>query len=214
MNRTSYPLSHQTVGYLGDSEFKLQSISADLSLRPPRNEDIPVILDILQNKANSEFDKSISEATTEELEGIARRWTSVSQPLAYLNFLIWHRDTPIGIAGLGWIGATDGNEAESDRSRAGAAGVILEPVARGKGYAYEALRMVFDYGLYELGLVEIRVGSHSGNIPMKMLMERKFGLEAERNSGDGNVDEFGNDLLWMVKVDSWPGLRSHDQHQI
>ncbi|KAJ5956937.1 Acyl-CoA N-acyltransferase [Penicillium viridicatum] len=208
------PLSYQTVGHLGDSEFKLQSISTDLSLHLPRNEDIPVILNILQNKANSEFDKSISGATTEELEGIARRWTSLSQPLAYLNFLIWHCDTPIGIAGLGWIGATDGDEAESNLSRAGAAGVILEPVARGKGYAYEALRMVFDYGLYGLGLVEIRVGSHSGNVPMKMLMERKFGLEAEGNSGDDSVDEFGNDLLWLVKADVWPSLRRHDQHRV
>jgi hypothetical protein len=84
MNTTSYPLSYQTVGHLGDSEFKLQSISTDLSLRLPRNEDIPVILNILQNKANSEFDKSISEATSEELEGIARRWTSLPQPLTYL----------------------------------------------------------------------------------------------------------------------------------
>lgn len=205
MNSTSYPLSYQTVGQLDDSDFKLQSLSTDLSLCLPKKEDTPVILNILQNKANSEFDKSISEATTEELEGIARRWTSLSQPLTYVNFLIWHHDTPIGIAGLGWIGATDGNEAESDRSRAGAAGVIIEPVARGKGYAYEALRMVFDYGLHELGLVEIRVGSHSGNVPMKMLMERKFGLEAEGNSGHDNVDKFGNDLLWVVKADGYRG---------
>ncbi|KGO67760.1 Acyl-CoA N-acyltransferase [Penicillium italicum] len=199
MKPTSYPLSYQTVGHLDDSDFKLQSKSTDLALRLPRNEDVSVILNILQNKANSEHDKSISEATTEELEGIARRWTSLSQPLAYLNFLILHRDTPIGIAGLGWIGPTDGNEAGSDRSRAGAAGVILEPFARGKGHAYEALRVVFDYGLYELGLVEIRVGSHSRNVPMKMLMEQKFGLEVEGNDGHDSVDEFGNDLLWIIK---------------
>lgn len=194
----SYSLSYQNVGYPGDPDFKLQSKSTALSLRPPTCDDIPLVLGILQNKANSQFDKSIAEASTHELEAIARKWTSLSQPLTYLNFLVRYEDAVIGIAGLGWIGAIEGDQTDGDHSRAGAAGVILEPDAREKGYAYEALRMVFDYGLYELGLVEVRVGSHSQNLPMKMLMERKFGFQAERCSAHEGVDQFGNDLLWVV----------------
>lgn len=202
-------LSYLCVGQLGDSDFKLQSKSTDLSLRLPRGEDLPVVLGILQNKANSQFDKSISEASTDELEALAQKWAHLPQPLTYLNFLVWYNDAPIGIAGLGWIGAADQNQTESDTSKAGAAGVMLDPHARGKGYGYEALRMVFDYGLHELGLVEIRVGSHSQNVRMKMLMERKFGWETEKNSGHAQVDQFGNDLLWIVTTERLRDYRTH-----
>lgn len=78
---------------------------------------------------------------------------------------------------------------------------MIQPFARGKGYAYEALKMVVDYGLRELGLVEIRVASHSGNVPMRMLMEKKFGLRPEVRE-DG-VDKFGNDLLWIVRKETY-----------
>ena len=207
METAPYSLSYQRVGRLGDSEFKLQSKLPDLSLRLPRYEDMGALLAILRNKANSKFDKSIYAASNQELKEIAQRWTTLSQPLAYLTFLIWHNDVPVGIAGLGWIGLANENQAESDPSRAGAAGVMIEPAARGKGYAYKALRMVFDYGLCELGLVEIRVSTHSKNVSMQMLMEQKFGLEAERHIGD-QVDKFGNDLFWVVTTENLAGSTS------
>ncbi|PYH92398.1 acyl-CoA N-acyltransferase, partial [Aspergillus ellipticus CBS 707.79] len=177
--------------------FQLQSqTTPDLTLRIPTAADIPAVLSILQNKANSEFDKSISDATPEELRSLAQRWTTVNDPPTHRNFLIWgNEQQPLGIAGLGWIGPVDGNGAAQGQGRAGAAGVMIQPFARGKGYAYEALRLVFEYGLRELGLVEIRVGSHSGNLPMRGLMEGRFGLVAEEGSGD----RFGNDLLWVVR---------------
>lgn len=196
MQSTSVSQSYKLVSHPGDPAFKLQSTSTDLILRLPTITEIPILVDVLETKENSEFDKSVSEATSEELESIAWRWTTVARPLTHLNFLIWDHDNPIGIAGLGWIGACDGN----DGCRAGAAGVMIQPFARGKGHAYEALKMVFDYGLRELGLVEIRVGSHSGNVPMKMLMERKLGLKAE--VCEDGVDKFGNDLLWIVKKET------------
>ena len=196
MQPTSTSQSYKLVGHPGDPAFRLQSTSTDLILRLPTITEISILVDILENKENSKFDKSISEATSEELESIAWRWTTVSRPLTHLNFLVLHHGNPIGIAGLGWIGACDGN----DESRAGAAGVMIQPFARGKGYAYEALKMVIDYGLRKLGLVEIRVGSHSGNVPMKMLMERKLGLRPE--VCEGGVDKFGNDLLWIVKKET------------
>lgn len=153
----------------------------DLTLRLPTKSDIPSVTAILNNKANSQFDKSISTATPEELTSIAERWTTITEPLTYLNFLVFHDEAeePLGIAGLGWIGpVNDTNNANDDgepQEKAGAAGIVLQPFARGKGYAYEALRMVFDYGVRELGLVEIRVGSFSGNVAMRGVMEGKFG---------------------------------------
>ncbi|KAJ5541606.1 Acyl-CoA N-acyltransferase [Penicillium frequentans] len=194
--------AYQLCGQLCDSTLELKSKDIPLSLRIPTSKDIPTLLDLLGNKANSEFDKSISEATTEDLESIAKRWTIISDPPTYRNFLIWHEEKPVGIAGLGWIGPCNKDQPE-DGSRAGAAGVMVQPSARGKGYAYEALRMVFDYGFRELGLQEIRVGSHSGNVPMRALMEQKFGLKTEISSGADEVDRFGNDYEWIIAQQDW-----------
>lgn len=194
--------AYQLCGHLCDSTLELKSKNTPLSLRLPTPNDVPILLDILGNKANSEFDKSISEATAEDLESIAKKWTVTSDPPTYRNFLIWHEGNPVGVTGLGWIGPCNKDQSE-DGSRAGAAGVMVQPSARGKGCAYEALCMVFDYGFRELGLQEIRVGSHSGNIPMRALMERKFGLKTEISSGADEVDQFGNDLMWTISQQEW-----------
>ncbi|KAJ5793139.1 Acyl-CoA N-acyltransferase [Penicillium pulvis] len=194
--------AYQLCGQSCDSTLELRSKDTALSLRIPTFNDIPTLLDLLGNKANSEYDKSISKATTEDLESIAKRWIIVSDPPTCRIFLIWHEDEPVGIAGLGWIGPCNKDQPE-DGLRAGAAGVIVQPPARGKGYAYEALHMVFDYGFRELGLQEIRVGSHSGNVPMRALMEQKFGLKAKNSSGADEVDQFGNDLEWIIAQQDW-----------
>lgn len=190
---------YRVVGKPGELLFQLQSKSIpELTLRIPTDLDIAAVIDILENKANSEFDKSISDASAEELQSIAQRWTMVNEPLTHVNFLVRHKEQVLGITGLGWIGPKNTDDASCQAERAGAAGVILQPIGRGKGYAYEALRVVFDYGIRELGLAEIRVASHSGNLPMKNLMEKKFGLQPESRVED-SVDRFGNDLLWIVK---------------
>ena len=79
-------------------------------------------------------------------------------------------------------------------------GVVLNPEARGQGLAYEALRISIDYGLRELGLMEVRVGTPSENVSMRGLMERKFGLQPEPGR---ERDRFGNDLLWRIKREEW-----------
>lgn len=182
----------------GDPQFELQSNSiTGLTLRIPKNDiDIDALTHILQNKANSEFDKSIpKDVTIDEIQAIARRWTALTKPLSYLQFLVRHDEHPVGIAGLGWIGPVDIHAGDEDR--AGVAGVMIQPFARGNGYAYEALRIVFDYGLRVLGLAEIRVGSYSGNLPILSLMEKKFGFQ--RETGAESVDQFGNDVLWIIR---------------
>ncbi|KAJ5132549.1 hypothetical protein N7448_006707 [Penicillium atrosanguineum] len=199
---------YQIVGHPGELHFQLQSkTTPELTLRIPTNVDIAAVIEVLSNKSNSEFDKSISDATAEELQSIAQRWTTVNEPLTHMNFLVRHNEQPLGIAGLGWIGPVNSSDAEDQAERAGAAGVMLQPFARGKGYAYEALRVVFDYGLRQLGLVEIRLGSHSGNLPMKGLMEKKFGLQPAVGTEE-SVDQFGNNLLWVVKREKWLSINN------
>ncbi|KAJ5717493.1 Acyl-CoA N-acyltransferase [Penicillium malachiteum] len=183
------------VGQTSDSTLELKSNKLPLSLRLPKFDDIPAAVEILANKANSDFDKSICDATPEELDAVAKRWTIVTDPPVYRNFLVFYEDKPVGITGYGWIGPCDENQDSNDSSLAGAAGIIVQPSARGKGIAYEALRLVFEYGFREVGLKEIRVGSHSGNVPMWMLMEQKFGVKTIRTA---EVDRFGNDLLWTI----------------
>jgi RimJ/RimL family protein N-acetyltransferase len=187
--------SYILTSHPGDRAFKLASTSKGLTLRVPTITETSLVLRILENKENSKFDKSISDADIQELESIAHRWTTVSHPLTHLNFLIWREGKPIGITGLGWIGPCD--KTQPNGPRAGAAGIVLQPFARGKGFAYKALRMVFEYGLRELGLVEIRIGSHSGNLPMRRVMEKKFGLISAMSAEV--VDDFGNDLMWVVR---------------
>ena len=195
---TPNPPFYQITSQPGEPHFKLQSNTIpNLTLRVPKGEsDINAVTQILQNKANSQFDKSISEdITLDELQAIARRWEALTDPLSHLQFLVRHEEQPVGIAGLGWIGPVDIHAGDEDR--AGVAGVMIQPFARGRGYAYEALRIVFDYGIRVLGLAEIRVGSYSGNIPILSLMEKKFGFR--RETGAESVDQFGNDLLWVVR---------------
>lgn len=88
---------YYVVGQLGDPQhFRLESkFIPELTLRIPGAVDIPTVMDILQNKANSEFDKSISEATVEELEAIAQRWTTVADPPTHVNFLVCKNEQPL-----------------------------------------------------------------------------------------------------------------------
>ncbi|KAJ5355070.1 uncharacterized protein N7496_012282 [Penicillium cataractarum] len=211
---------YNITSHSGHPTFTLTSQSIPhLNLRLRTTSDIPSVTAILNNKANSQFDKSISTATPEELASIAERWTTVTKPLTYFNFLIFHNEfkEPLGIAGLGWIGPVHSNDDKDDHSenepqgRAGAAGIILQPFAGGKGYGYEVLRMVFDYGLRELGLVEIRVGSYSGNVAMRGLMEGKFGFRPRDAGVNGEVDEFGNNLLWIVRREVWLGVNRNSK---
>lgn len=212
------PPFYQIVGQLRDSDLQIRSTTVPLTLRLPTVGDVPTLAAILGNPANSELDGSVSDLDHAQLEEIARRWTNLSEPLTHLNFLIMkervakaenvgggeHDPEAIGITGLGWIGPADENESspDSNQVKAGAVGVMLEPCARGNGYAHETLRMVIDYGLRELGLAEIRVGTNSRNVPMKTLMMRKFGLGPLANP-TGEVDKFGNDLLWKIKQADW-----------
>jgi len=76
---------------------------------------------------------------------------------------------------------------------------MLDPEFRGKGYAFDALRCSIDYGLRELGLVKVVLGTGNENLAMRGLMEKKFGLEGEVTV----KDKFGNDLVWKIDGVVW-----------
>ncbi|KAJ5895227.1 Acyl-CoA N-acyltransferase, partial [Penicillium taxi] len=114
------------------------------------------------------------------IEGIARRWTSLTQPPTCKNFLIWVDDNPVGINLVSL-------ELELP------SWCDVGPIARGNGFAYN---VVPDYGISDLGFVEIRVDNDLEIVPVKMLMERKFGVQAEKAAG--LVDQFRTNLLLTI----------------
>ena len=175
----------------------LTSSTLPLTLRTLLPHDIPVLAQLFSDPANTQDDLSVSKMSQAELETMINEWLIYTSPLKRINFLVLASGAPIGISGLGWIGWRRADDESS--GRAGAAGVMLRPEARGKGYAYEALRMSIDYGLRELELVEIRIGTTSKNFAMRGLMEKKFGMPAEVEE----PDRFGNDLMWRIGKEDW-----------
>ncbi|KAH8703201.1 hypothetical protein BGW36DRAFT_354635 [Talaromyces proteolyticus] len=199
---------------LGHPVVDLRSVNKPLKLRVPQDEDLPALLDILSNTENIKTDLSVAALNAQEREGICRRWLTLNNPLDHMNFImIDTRESPgkpIGITGLGWIGPMENSSQEDfdDVSmRAGAAGVMVNPEARRKGFAAEALKIVIDYGLKELNLAEIRVGTPSSNMAMRGLMEGKFEMEPEECR---QVDRFGNDLMWRINKERWSLFLGHE----
>lgn len=95
----------------------------------------------------------------------------------------------IGTGGLGWIG-----QRSSDGKWIGDAGMMITPAQRGKGYAYEALRMILDYGYRVLIMDEIHVSCVDKNDAFKSLMNVKFGFSAAPCQ-----DKFGNNWIWRIR---------------
>ena len=93
------------------------------------------------------------------------------------------------------------NKDDESAGRAGAVGVMLNPEVKRKEFGYEAMRISVDYGLRELGLVEVRVETTSRNIAMRQLMENKFRIPAQVTE----PDRFGNNLVWKIRRDEWLG---------
>lgn len=83
---------------------------------------------------------------------------------------------------------------QDNGSRVGDAGVMINPDARGKGYAYESLRITIDYALRVLGLDGVTVQMGEANVEMRGLMDRKFGVTPTISaSGDEYCYRFGRE---------------------
>lgn len=184
----------------GSPSVTLVSSTCPLELRTPTLDDVPALVALLSNPANTKDDLSVSKTTPADMTAMISNWVTFSDPLERLNFLVLASGVPVGCSGLGWIGWA--KKDDESGGRAGAAGIMLNPKARGKGFAYEALRISIDYGLRELGLVEVRIGTTSKNSPMRGLMENKFEMPGEVVE----ADRFGNDLMWRITKENWEWL--------
>ncbi|QGA12803.1 hypothetical protein EYB26_000448 [Talaromyces marneffei] len=185
----------------------LQPLFKPLVLRIPQEKDLQPLIDVLANPVNTKNDLSVASSTPQERESVCRQWLNINEPLNHLNFAVIHtandQEEVLGIAGLGWIGPakTENNKNSDGSARAGAAGVMVNPAARRKGIGSEALKMVIDYGLNVLGLIEVRIGTPSSNTAMRRVMEVRFQMQPDDN--EEKSDRFGNDLLWRINKERW-----------
>jgi RimJ/RimL family protein N-acetyltransferase len=166
----------------------------DLSLRTPTQTDAHSLLRIFSNPENTSLDSSASDlANPEAINNLITEWTKFSKPLERANNVIVVKGQVVGICGLGLIYRS------SDSKTIGDAGVLLGPECRGKGYSYEALRMVIDHGFRVFDLDEIHILTREENTAMKGLMNSRFGFMGTRIEGD----KFGNDWIWKINKVEW-----------
>jgi RimJ/RimL family protein N-acetyltransferase len=77
-------------------------------------------------------------------------------------------------------------------------GIMLNPSARGKGYAKEALRLTFEFAFEVAGLDVVTTETKVENDAFKGLM-KNFDIE-----GVEGKDDKGNDtILWTLKKEAW-----------
>ncbi|KAH8648296.1 acyl-CoA N-acyltransferase [Tricladium varicosporioides] len=181
--------SHKTI--------TLSSNTLPLTLRILLPSDISTLTQILLDPANVQDDLSVSNSTPESIGQMLQEWMNVSTPMARFNLVVLISGTLVGCSGFGWIGPV--KECKEGCGRAGALGIMLDPGVRGKGYAYESLRICIDFGFRKLALEEVRVSTNKGNVAMRGLMEARFGLSVEM----GEKDQFGNDLHWVIRKPWW-----------
>lgn len=173
------------------------NILPGLELRTPQLEDANALLVAFTDERNVGQDASADGLNTlPAIEGLIHQWSTYDEPLQRVNNVVSINGEVIGCGGLGWIGPSKSHKGET----AAAAGIMINTPQRGKGYAFEGLRMVFDHAFRVLGMHEVRLGTKSENLGFCGLMEGKFKLE----KGVLNPkDQFGNDVVFRVWRDKW-----------
>jgi RimJ/RimL family protein N-acetyltransferase len=180
---------------LQTSRFSIRSTLLPLELRVVQYSDRGSLLRHYSLEENVQYDASVSGLNTlEAIDGLIEQWRCF-EPLERVNAVVLAEGEFIGTGGLGWIG----RKREPDGRRVGDAGIMLNPEARGKGYAYEALRISIDYGFEVLGLEVVELACRDENTAMRGLMDRKFGWKARRIQDE----RFGNDWLWSIGKEEW-----------
>jgi RimJ/RimL family protein N-acetyltransferase len=175
-----------------------------LYLRLPCPEDAPALLGLFTDRLNVQYDKSCSGLDTPEaIASLITQWRDIAPPLERTNVVVVLDGVVIGTGGLGWIG-----QRSSDGKWIGDAGMMITPAQRGKGYAYEALRMILDHGYRVLIMDEIHVSCVDKNDAFKSLMNVKFGFLAAPCQ-----DKFGNNWIWRITRETWMQSRHAAQVQ-
>jgi len=187
--------SHSTNLYdKSNHGFSLISKKYPLELRNLRPEDAPALLEHYSDERNIKHDKSVENLKTlPAIQNWIQKLSTFTDPLTQVSAVILEGGVFIGSGGIGLIGT------RVDGTRIRNAGIMLNSSARGKGYAYEALRITFDYGFRELGLDVMEIATRDENLAMRGLMDGKFGFE-----GEAIKDlKFENDWEWMISRKQW-----------
>lgn len=187
----------------------LESLIHPLVLRTPKPTDAPSLLRHFSDERNTRYDRSVRVLNNPTaIALLIQRWSTISAPLSGLNVVVEVEGELVGVGGLGWIGLDkpfqnegQGNGDGKELVLVGNAGIMLDTKVRGKGYAVAALGMVIDYGFRVLGLDECRIAATDDNLPMKGLMEKRFGLTGVRIG----MDHFENEWVWIVRRKDWVG---------
>lgn len=178
-----------------NKHISIRSKSLPLELRSPTPSDLPALLEVLYDARNTKDDRSMDGMDKSTIKEAIEKWIvfSTSDPVSRVTYVVLIDGIPVGIGGMGYIGTENGR-------RIGAAGIMLNTDARGKGYAYEALRMTIDHALRILGLDEVHIATTEANVAMRGLMEKRFRHLATMYHGSF---KFGNEYLWKITAVDW-----------
>jgi len=188
--------THDTVLYAQENPHVIiRSVKLPLVLRSPTPDDAAALLQIFSDPRNLEHDESAGGLNTPEaIRKTIIRWVDFTDPLTHMSLVVEAEGKAIGVGGFGWIGAMkDGGD-----GRVGDAGIMLNPEARGKGYAYEAMRMTIDHALRVLPLDEVTISMTKSNTAMRGLMDKKFRLPPKEFKGD-----HGMELQYIMNKHDW-----------
>lgn len=156
-----------------------------LLLRSPTVSDAASLLARAQNPACVSHIPGLrySKPTLASYQSLISAWQAQSTQLKSCFLIVELASTGESIGDTGFEslhrtvqGCGDKFEKVEAKLQIGEAGIMLDdsPVVRGKGYAVEALHMLFDYAFSVLCLDEIRVRTMEANSAMRGIMERKF----------------------------------------
>jgi RimJ/RimL family protein N-acetyltransferase len=170
----------------------------ELQLRLPSSDDALALLNLFKDQRNVQYDKSFAGLDNAEAidESIAQ-WRNIS-PISLIlrraNIVVTVNEHIVGTGCLGWIGFR-----KPDGMLIGDAGIMLDSDWRGKGYAYETLWMVIDYGFRTPGMEEIHLACVNANSAFDGLMNTRFGFEAAPIQDK----MFGNEWIRRIMRDDW-----------
>ena len=186
----------------GNKHISINSKSLPLELRNPTSADAPGLLQTLADKRNTKDDLSMVDLDKATIEKIVQGWLAFSdaEPLDRVTYVVLENGTQIGLGGMGPL------RTKVSGKRVGDAGVMIDSSYRGKGYAYEALRMMIDHGFRFLKLDVIQVATTKSNVAMRGLMDKKFGNVSSTEQG---IFSHGNEYLWVIKKSDWLAQYQH-----
>lgn len=112
------------------------------------------------------------------------------------------------LIGLGGYGQIQSLERDGRKIRAGDVGVLLQPEFRGKGYAFEALKLAIDWafspvseGGPQLDLVTIT--TLEDNAPMVRIANEKMKLDGKGVVRPTGFDPSKNEVYWEFTAEDW-----------